>query len=467
MQDNTCKVTPPDSDWSLRCRTALASFAEPLARAVADKLVRTRTKQSLTDLLEKAVATLTNAPVIDRRIKEQPPASRKLLALIGLSRQLRWKVGHLLTLLSALEHSEGFTPVQTLLQAGLLFPELPADAPRLDDFAAWLGQAGTLGAVVFVHPEVAVRARGEDLGLPDLATDDTHATPRTADGLEWPLRVAAVWQQVHADAVRLTQGKTLFKRDLQRLQSDAVLSAPLTEQLAPLADPGVLALLWACAVGLIREHDDMLEAGSFPPAWEGGLLPLLTELFAALPLVEAWDPLVGYSPSDTALSPTPTAGFLCLLLARDFVHPEVIAEWLWSHHPSWAGAIPQDGAKDKGADWVRAFLLGVAYPLGLVEVSGEFLRLSAFGRHLLANESEPAAASAFPQTLLVQPNAEVLAYRQGLTPPLIAALSRFARWKGIGPACTLELTPEQTYRGLESGLTLPMIVQTLNRHSTR
>ncbi|MCI0703145.1 MAG: helicase-associated domain-containing protein, partial [Planctomycetia bacterium] len=115
----------------------------------------------------------------------------------------------------------------------------------------------------------------------------------------------------------------------------------------------------------------------------------------------------------------------------------------------------------------RAFLLGVAYPLGLLEVSGEALRLSPFGRHLLAGESEPSTPSVFPQTLLVQPNAEVLAYRQGLTPALIAALSRFARWKGIGAACTLELTPEQTYRGLESGLTLPMIVQTLNRHGTR
>src|SRR5207237_6518844 len=35
------------------------------------------------------------------------------------------------------------------------------------------------------------------------------------------------------------------------------------------------------------------------------------------------------------------------------------------------------------------------------------------------------------------------------------------------PACTLELTAEQTYRGLESGLTLPMMLQALSRHSSR
>ncbi|MBY0460493.1 MAG: helicase-associated domain-containing protein, partial [Gemmataceae bacterium] len=164
--------------------------------------------------------------------------------------------------------------------------------------------------------------------------------------------------------------------------------------------------------------------------------------------------------------------------ARGWVSPDAVAGWLWSHHPSWAAAIPPAEAADKGAGWVRAFLLGVAYPLGVAEVAREadddaddapreLVRLSPLGRHFLFGEPEPAAPPAFPQTLLVQPNAEVLAYRQGLTPALAATLSRFAGWKGLGPACTLELTPEQTYRGLESGLTLPMIVQTLNRHGTR
>lgn len=464
---------PVDLDWSSVCRAALARYSEPLLRAVADKLVRPRTKLGADELLDKATATLSNAPVIDRRIKEQPPAARKLLALIGLSRQPRWAVGHLLALLGALDHSAGLAPVLALLDAGLLCPQVGPDDPPVSDFTAWCGAAGTTAAVVFAHPGVALRARGEDLGLPDLASGGRHPPDpstnagRQADGLEWPLRLAAVWQQVHADPVRLTQGNALFKRDLQRLQADAVLGAAPVEQLAPVADPGVLALLWAKASGLLAERDGALAAGAFPPAWDGPLLPLLADLFAALPLVEAWDPLAGYAPRDGGLSPTPTAGFLALLLAGRFVTPDAVAEWLWSHHPSWAGAIPADAASDKGAGWVRAYLLGVAFPLGLLEVSGDLLRLSPLGRHLLSGEPEPVAPPAYPQTLMVQPNAEVLAYRQGLTPGLVASLSRFARWKGVGPACTLELTPEQTYRGLESGLTLPMIVQTLNRHGTR
>jgi hypothetical protein len=455
-----------EPDWSLRCRDALARYAEPLYRAVADKLVRPRTKLPTDELLDKAVATLTNAPVIDRRIKDQPPAARKLLALVGLSRQPRWKVGHLITLLATLDHHEGFAPVQTLLEAGLLFPEIDPSGPPVDDFTAWYGQVGTSAAVVFAHPGVTVRARGENLELPNLSVE-AGGPPRTADGLEWPLRLAAARQQANADPVRLTQGNALFKRDLQRFQADPVLGASPAEQSAPVADPGVLALLWAHAAGLLAERDGALEATPFPPEWEGSLDGLLAELFSALPLVEAWDPLVGYAPTETGLSPAPTVGFLTVLLARDFVYPEAVAEWLWSHHPSWAAVVPP-GTDDKGAAWVRGWLFGVAHPLGVIEVSPTGpVRLSALGRHLLLGEPAPPGAPAFPQTLLVQPNAEVLAYRQGLTPTLIASLSRFAGWKGIGPACTLELTPEQTYRGLESGLTLPMIVQTLNRHGTR
>jgi hypothetical protein len=213
-------------------------------------------------------------------------------------------------------------------------------------------------------------------------------------------------------------------------------------------------------------------AAAFQPAWDLGLHAVLTALFAAFSRVEAWDPVVGYSLSESGLSPTSSAGLLALfLLAQSkpgaWVNYDPIADWLWTHHPSWAGTLPSAAANDRGIGWVRAFLLGVAYPLQVVELLGDCVRLSPLGRHLLSGGPEIPLPPVFPQTLLVQPNAEILAYRQGLTPALIATLSRFALWRGLGPACTLELTPEQTYRGLESGLTLPMILQTLTRSSTR
>ncbi|HXD85059.1 MAG TPA: hypothetical protein VN641_01105 [Urbifossiella sp.] len=464
-------------DWSALVRDTLSRYSEPLLRQVAGKLIRPRTQQPLDELLEKSTATLGNAPVIDRRIKDLSAPARKLLALIGLSRQPRWKVGHLISLLAALGHAEGFAPVQEALEDGLLFPDLVSNAPPLDDFAAWLGQSGTLAASVFAHPQVAGRARGESLDLPNLAVAAAGAA-RTADGLDWPLRLAAVWQQVEAGPVRLTQAATLFKRDQTRLQTDEVLNAPAVDQLAAIPDPGALALFWARAAGLLQESDGELRAGPLPKAWDEPVAEVLADLFAALPHVEAWDPLAGYAPSDTGLSPLPSAALLCLLLlngnrkpAESWFASAAIARWLWDHHPSWAGTLPTESHADYGRAWVDALLLGVMYPLGLLEAveasDGVRIRLGELGRQLFAGGPEPAAQPAFPQTLLVQPNAEVLAYRQGLTPALIGSLSRFARWKAIGPACTLELNAEQTYRGLESGLTLPMMLQVLARHGTR
>ena len=466
-------------DWSIRVHDTLSLYAEPLLRKVAAKLIRPRTNQPIDELLEKSVAMLGNPPVIDRRIKDLSVPARKLLAIIGLSRQPRWKVGHLISLLASLGHAEGFAPIQEAMEAGLLFPELSSTTSALVDFAAWLGQSGTLAATAYAHPSVAARARSEDLELPSLAGDHPPSAGRVADGLDWPLRLAAVWQQIDAGPVRLTQATTLFKRDQTRLQTDDVLNAPAVDQLATVPDPGALALFWARAVGLLQETDGELRAKPFPESWEGTLPSVLEQLFAALPHVDVWDPLAGYAPSDTGLSPFPSASFLTLLLlanggrkpAEAWISASAVAMWLWDHHPSWAGTLPPESHKDYGLAWVDGFLFGVAYPLRLVEVientDGKRVRLSDLGRELLAGGPEAASPPAFPQTLLVQPNAEVLAYRQGLNPSLIGLLTRFARWKGLGPACTLELNPEQTYRGLESGLTLPMVLQTLARHGTR
>jgi hypothetical protein len=471
---------PPTADpWTDRARDALSRYAEPLLREVAAKLVKPRTTVPADELVERCVAALANPPVIDRRIKEQPDAARKLLALVGVSRRPAWKVGHLVTLLAALGHAEGLEPVLSLLRAGLLYPAHSPGGAELDHFENWLGFAGVLQAEVFAHPAVAARARSEDLGLPDLSSEGLTPPARQADGLDWPLRLAVIWQEVDDAPVRLTQTNTLYKRDLNRLQTDPVLSTPAADQHTELPDVGVLALFWARAVGLLSEGDDELRSAPFPPSWSNALTPTLTDLWSGLTAVEVWDPLRGYAPGDTGTAAAPTAGLLALLLlgsagetpgSSNWYDSQSIADWLWEHHPSWAGTLPKGQDRTRGRGWVEAFLLGVAYPLRLVEAvqhDGWKFRLADLGRHLLAGGLEPPPTPAFPQTLLVQPNAEVLAYRQGLTPGLIARLSRFARWMHLGPACTLELNPTRTYHGLESGLTLAGMLQTLNQHGMK
>ena len=122
--------------------------------------------------------------------------------------------------------------------------------------------------------------------------------------------------------------------------------------------------------------------------------------------------------------------------------------------------------------WAATFLLGLAYPLKLVraakDAEGDWLvSLSATGRWLLGNAPEPPPPPAYPQTLLVQPNLEIIAFRQGITPSLIANLTRFADWKTLDSACTLQLNAESVYRVLESGITVETLLQVLDKQGTR
>ena len=125
--------------WTERLEQTLAGYAPDLVRAIAARLLKTRNQWPVEELVERIREATKNAPVIDRRLKDLPPACRKLLAVIGLSGQPSWKSGHLLQILATLGDSEGITPIQTLLEEGLLWPDRVADAPPLRNFQQWLG----------------------------------------------------------------------------------------------------------------------------------------------------------------------------------------------------------------------------------------------------------------------------------------------------------------------------------------
>src|SRR5437867_4006827 len=110
--------------WSTYLQRTLEAYDEPLLRHVAGKLCRPRSQWPVPELIARCLATVANAAVIDRRLDDLEPAARRLLALIGHSRQARWKVGNLVELMVALGEADGLQPVVALLEAGLLYPEL-------------------------------------------------------------------------------------------------------------------------------------------------------------------------------------------------------------------------------------------------------------------------------------------------------------------------------------------------------
>lgn len=482
------------TSWSERLRGTLERYDEGLLRQVAARLVKPRNQWPVEDLIARILATVDNPAVIDRRLQELGPAGRQLLALLGHSRQPRWALGHLVELLLTLGHEDGLAPVFDLLAAGLLYPILPTQSDGTEDnpdilrfkpspggrvksFEQWLAYPGAPAPEVFTLPLVAARALGEDLGLPDLSKEDEgrpSVSFSEADGLEWLLRLAVLWQQAMATPLRRTQQGGFFKRDLERLGQDPLLAGPPSDRLAEVPDAGFLTAELAEMEGILQETDSELRGGKLPAAWEADGRAALEALWADLPRLRAWNPLDGWRADAPAGNPFPSAGLLAfMLLARlpegAAVRPATLEAWLLEHHPYWQNESLRPSRQQP---WLEAFLLGVAYHLRVVQAAkdtagGWWVRLSPTGRWLLGLAGPPTPEAVYTQTLLVQPNLEIIAYRQGLTPGLIGKLTRFAAWKGLGPACTLQLEPETVYRALEAGESFESIRLALEQHSTR
>ena len=122
---------------------------------------------------------------------------------------------------------------------------------------------------------------------------------------------------------------------------------------------------------------------------------------------------------------------------------------------------------------MRLLLLGSGYAMGLIRAGEEkesgrtVVQLTALGRYVLAMGPPPPPRPTFEHFLLVQPNLELIAYRQGLSPQLAGQLSRFAWWTKIGPALELKLTQESILLGLDGGQTPAQMLEILTRHSQR
>jgi hypothetical protein len=475
-------MTAPDpAIWSDLLERTLRRYEEPLVREVAGRLLRPRNQWPLEDLISRSVATLGDVTTIERRLKDLEPPERHLLALIGHSRQPRWNLGNLAELVMSLGHSDGLAPVLNLLNAGLLYPVLSLNGerqtrrPGLKSFAQWLAHSGSVQAQVFAHPLAMTRAISEEIPLDCPESVAVSGPPLEADGLDWLLRLAVLWQQVAAAPIRRTQQGDFFKRDHDRLDNDPLLNCPSTEGLPTVPDAAFLAVDLALGTGLLFETEGDLRAAPTPHAWSEGLPAVLASLWQALPRVRAWDPLEGRRDLTIPGNPFPSAALLALLmlgrLPQDsWTTPNSVLDSVLTCHPFWR---EQNLRPSRLRDWMSPLLLGLAYQLRLVQAARTeegaswAVRLSSLGRWVLCLGPLPHAEPIFPRTILVQPNLEIVAYRQGLTPALIDFLARIANWQSLGSVCMLQLGPESVYRALEGGQTFEGILQTLEQHGTR
>lgn len=459
--------TPPS--WHDQARAVVNQYHDDLLRLVAANLIRPRQRRMTDDLRERILEAIDDPVSIDRTLKSLEPPARRLLAFIDFRDKPRWALQDLVDLLPVVGATEGIGPIRQLLEFGLLFPVIHPNS-RLESIETWLSQAATTRLHVFTLPLVAERCRQESLELSAPAGEKiVKAVPTVVDGLEWPLRLMIVWQTVHGNPLRLTQAGGYFKRDLDRLRANPLLSVPLAESPIPISDPAMLAVELARHVGILRCKGDELFTTETPDQWFSHDRSPIDMIWSAFWDIYGWDPLEGLKTDNGHSTKLGSLGIA--LMAALMTAPA--QNWLsCAELAQWTSKVQPDFGRDVKAveAWCQSLLLGFMHSLGIVEAvkvgDGWRIRLANWFRERAITQPHRASNEATP-TLLVQPNLEIVLFRQGLTLSLAGLLTRTAEWKQLGLACTLSLTADSVYRGLETGLTLDEIIRTLERHSTR
>ncbi len=433
-----------------------------------------------TRLPEAIAERLSSSRVAEKLVSTLNHESRVALGLFALTEKHAWPgLGLALGL-----HILGipYAPaVRRLLELGLISAKVGEMFDPVVDYDRTIGS--DLGITIFnAHPAVLNAARTV---LPE-SDPPPEAGPvrqvRESDGLEPILRLAAVWQRIEEAPIRQTQQGTFFKRDRERLEDDPVLVGPITDSIEPLPDMALLWIALARSVGLIvpEPGSDRLVAAT-PDFWGDNAVHLPQMIATRWLALRDWHEQAGMR-SDTSpvdLSIPYIRASVLLWLARmpeeSWVALEDLSNHLATLAPGWNHPILSSvtEARVSGYDTLAAILLGPAYQLGLVRSAEEtpsgrrVVQLTPLGRYSLAIGPPPPPRASFDHFLFVQPNFEVIAYRQGLTPSLIGQFSRFARWSQVGAALELKLTPESVYRGLEGGLSTDAMLERLSKHSSR
>ncbi len=488
-----------DADSNDLYRTSLGLYSPAVLRGIRDHLELDVSARSAAGLVKAIEECLSDPARRATAVTDVPAELRPGLALLPYLPKFGWRLEDMRDLLRFVGCTAPDKSMRMLLGLGLMALHAPAwrvETLRHFDLAmnGWEGEQ----LVVVPHPAVSHHFNGAVFDAPKRGVTRQVRDVRENDGREFLLRVAVLWQRVVEAPLRLTQDAGLFRRDQERLYSDPVLSSPMFDELAPLDDHGHLAMLLGKSLGLLRPDDDggVLRA-TLGTAWQSSIAVLQQRMWHALLSANDWTPPSGDDAPAIGSNHLPAKRW-AVLLRLATLRPDSwlsLAELdadLRACEPDRGATVAERGtrpfqvvvgrysrdaqaapARPEIAPWLSGFLLGAMYQLGVVHTAedaadaGPVVRLSPAGRWLLGAGPQPPEPPAFEKTLFVQPNHEVIAYRQGLTPELIGQLASFCRWKGLGAAATLELTPDSVYRGLEFGRTAEEMIGILERHSQR
>ena len=478
---------PPEPAAADRYRAALGKLSGAELVAILQHLSAYDRSLKPGELVGALYEKLGDMRFVESLISHFEPATRMALGLFAITNATAWPLAGLSHAMAALGAS-----IETVI------PEL-----RRTGLVVSVRQGESETSWLVAHPIVLTASRTI---LPEgevSAASEPVRQLRESDGLEPILRLAALWQRVDEAALRRTQQGTLYKRDRERIEDDPVLVGPITDSLEALPDMGGLWLSLAKGVGLVID-EALSERTIAAPAeyWaENGFhLPqMVATHWLGLRTWHEQGGTQGEAPLASLASPylRPAALLWLAKMAPDaWLAIEDLANHLEAIAPDWTAVIlspgenpgvpridprSRNGDRRKkteteplgGVALLDALLLGPAYQLGLVRAAEEdpggrrVVQLTALGRYVLGLAPPPPPRPTFEHFLFVQPNFEVIAYRQGLNAAVIGQLSRFMLWTQSGAALEMKLTPESVYRGLEGGMTPEKMLDRLGRHTAR
>lgn len=500
--DPTATASTPNADPRFTFRSLLARHPFATLRAIAARRGLESEAARASTLAGELTDELDSPTVLSTIRAELDDDARLALSLFGLTESPSWPLSGLRHAAAALG-ADAESVVIGLLERGLLALDPGFETGQPFEFASRLASAEAADLELWVHPALSHGVRIRPPSRAVLKAAGPVGQVREPDGLEPILRLAALWQRIGAEPLRRTQQGTLYKRDRERIEEDSVLADPVSDALAELPAMATLWLGLARRVGLVH-LDPAAEYFLAAPAefWTENAVHLPQMIASGWLGLRSW--LEWAEPSPEA----PSAGlplvflrpvlllWLASLDADGWVTIDDLAEHLTALAPGWdrtcfgeaAGASAATARRaskataKRGAQSTREsqsqralgrVLLGGGYAMGLVRVGEEkasnrkAVQLTELGRYVLGLGPPPHPRPTFEHFLFVQPNLEVIAYRQGLTPPLIGRLSRFAWWTKIGAAMELKLTQESVAMGLEWNLTPSLMLEILARHSQR
>ncbi|MEZ6142697.1 MAG: helicase-associated domain-containing protein [Zavarzinella sp.] len=432
-----------------RVESILGAYREDLLRTVAQKLIKPRSLWPVEELIARCKETLNNPPMLDRRLKELPPHAQELLAFLARFRSNNWGTYQLIRLSQLLFEEQSLETAIILLDHGLL---LPLVQQQVVPVASWktLLESPAHQIQLWLPPPVRDRAiRMPAPNLPKVGQAVVGQPHPVRDGFDWMLAAASVWAMLQESRFKKTTTGSLYKRDWNILDNDPVIQALAVESQGSLPEAGWIALHMARHLDLLTEIEQEFHPKGFGSHWQESSSQMIARILEALSFLTSWDPLKGFTEEN--LTHVGWELILTLVLLS------------YQEHDTWLSAQQiQEILDQREYDaltpaWYEALLLGLGASTGLVEWmeadAQKWFQLSELGRKLVMFGPMPGGEPQTTQPLVVQPNGAIILYRQGLTPELISKLTRMAKWQTVGPACTLELTSNSVYHGLEAGLT--------------